>query len=86
METKEQETSIWILTSEINSYYQEGAYFKKAWCHKPTLSELSKYFYENERIESLNDEQILFLTHVYRGGGRQDFGDEWFNLFEAGSD
>ena len=50
----------------------------------PTLTDLSKYFY-NTTLENLEDEQILFLTHIKRGGGRQNTENEWYFLDELKS-
>lgn len=65
--------SIWVLTREINEYYQEGEYFEHAWDHLPTRGELAGV---GIKSESLQD-------HLYENGGdRIGYENTWYHLKE----
>lgn len=65
---------MWIITAEINDYNQEGEYFVAAYNEKPTFKQLK------ELLPNQNDVTIGKLT---RGGGRQKYENEWYNLKEV---
>lgn len=72
--------SIWVLTREINDYNQDGAYFERAWGHKPSIETLTKFF----NGEGYPEEQGNHLAQwVYNGGGRQKYEHTWYNLDEV---
>lgn len=71
-----------ILTSEVNEYNQEGEYFEAVFDEAPTLQQLSRVVY-NVDLEALDDEGILLVAHIKRGGGRQETEDLWYNLTEV---
>ena len=75
---------MFVLTKAVNDYNQCGDYLETVFSTSPTLTDLSKYFY-NTTLENLEDEQILFLTHIKRGGGRQNTKNEWYFLGELKS-
>lgn len=75
---------MFVLTKAVNDYNQYGDYLETVFSTSPTLTDLSKYFY-NTTLENLEDEQILFLTHIKRGGGRQNTENEWYFLDELKS-
>ena len=75
---------MFVLTKAVNDYNQFGDYLETVFSTSPTLTDLSKYFY-NTTLENLEDEQILFLTHIKRGGGRQNTENEWYVLDELKS-
>ena len=75
---------MFVLTKAVNDYNQFGDYLETVFSTSPTLTDLSKYFY-NTTLENLEDEQILFLTHIKRGGGRQNIEYEWYFLDELKS-
>lgn len=60
----------WVLTKEINQYYQEGAYLVAVYSKKPTAEQLMK-------INGINEDEV---EHVLKGGGRERYEEEWFNL------
>ena len=70
---------MYVLTKSYNDYDQHGDYLETVFEKSPTLTELSNYFYK-QSLEQLDDEQLLFLTHVKRGGGRQNNESEWYFL------
>ena len=66
---------MWILTKEYNQYDQEGAYYVKAWCSKPSIAEVFDVL--------VKDDGPFSLQQVYAGGGRfPDTVDIWYNFFE----
>lgn len=65
---------IWILTFELNEYYQEGEYFVHAWNHKPSADELKDYI-EDYFVGDPQD-----LNHILNGGGRRGTEDKWYHL------
>lgn len=71
--------NIYVITYEINQYDQEGEYFYAAFLNEPKLAELSQLFFE-KTIDELEDEQILFLSHVKSGGGRKHNEHLWYNM------
>ncbi|MBD3251629.1 hypothetical protein GF380_04225 [Candidatus Uhrbacteria bacterium] len=60
----------WVLTKEINEYYQEGAYLVAVFSETPTAGQL-------RRLDVLDEDKI---DHVLQGGGRRGYEDEWYNL------
>lgn len=75
---------MFVLTKAVNDYNQCGDYLETVFSTSPTLADLAKYLY-NTTIENLEDEQILLLTHIKRGGGRQNTEHEWYFLEELKS-
>jgi hypothetical protein len=69
------EIVMWVVTREHNLYDQEGEYFVVAFDNKPTFQELKK-------LIGGSDVTIGKLT---RGGGRQEFEEVWYNLYEVSS-
>ena len=65
---------MWIVTSEINEYNQEGVYFVAAYQSKPSFEDLK---------DLLRGESDVTVGKLTRGGGRQALEDEWFNLDEV---
>ncbi len=63
--------SAWILTKEINEYYQDGEYFVAVFAEKPERQVLTAAGVPTDR-----------LRHVLKGGGRVGTEDEWFHLRE----
>lgn len=63
---------MWILTKEINEYYQEGAYFVCAFESKPSVDTLSSI---------LKDERLAIHLSI-NGGGRVGVENEWYYLKE----
>ena len=61
-----------MITKEYNQYDQYGVYFVAAWTYKPSLEEIKITL-------SCGDEEA---EHILNGGGRQEFDQEWYNLFE----
>lgn len=76
---KSAKDAMYVLTSEINEYNQEGEYFEAVFKSKPTINELSTVFF-NKKTEELTEDQTVFLTHVFNGGGRRGYEDLWYNL------
>lgn len=70
---------MYVLTSEANDYNQHGEYFEAVFKEKPSLQELSNLFY-NKSLEELDQHGILFIVHIFNGGGRRDKENYWFNL------
>ena len=64
---------MWILTREINEYYQEGEYFVYAFQNKPTFKELK---------DILSKEDDVAIEWIMKGGGRLEFEHEWYHLFD----
>lgn len=64
---------IWVLTEEYNEYDQHGCYFICWWSKKPSKEQLKK-------VICVNDP---YLQHVFDGGGRLNFEDQWYNLKEV---
>ena len=64
---------MFILTREINEYYQEGGYFIASFLYKPTHRELGNYLPRDDKD---------LAEHVWNGGGRRSIESEWYNLFE----
>lgn len=62
---------IWIITRDINQYYQEGSYFISAFTKKPTVEDIVKL--------GLNES---WAQHIEEGGGRFGYEDEWYTLTE----
>lgn len=73
---------VWVLTSEYNDYDQYGEYFEAAFRTSPTLQQLSQIFYETD-IDQLTDDELMFLTHIKRGGGREKVESKWYYLREV---
>lgn len=67
---------MWIVTRSINQYNQDGDYFVCAFDNKPTFKELKKI------LPNKSDATIGKLS---RGGGRQEYGYEWYFLTEVKS-
>jgi hypothetical protein len=63
--------TIWVLTEEYNDYDQHGAYYVKAWDHKPDVKELIATGVSEGDIE-----------HVLKGGGRVRYEYQWYLLEE----
>ena len=72
---------MFIITRCVNAYDQYGEYFFSAFNTEPKLSELAQLFYKKE-LDKLTDDQIMFLTNLKRGGGRQHVEDTWYHLHE----
>ena len=66
---------MWVVTSEVNEYNQEGAYFMAAYITKPTFQQLRKLL-----TPAVSDATVGKLT---RGGGREGAEYEWWNLHEV---
>ena len=66
---------MWILTREHNAYDQEGEYYVYAWDHKPSKEEVDIVM---DKIE----DGYADLDHIMNGGGRKNWEDIWYNLFE----
>jgi hypothetical protein len=64
---------LWIVTTEINAYDQEGEYFYSVFTEKPTFQQLKK-------LIGADDVTIGRLT---RGGGRLGLEHLWYNLHEV---
>ena len=63
---------LWILTEEYNEYDQHGGYFATAWASKPSVEDVAKATGTiGERAE-----------HIWSGGGRVKYENQWYNLFE----
>ncbi len=75
---------MFAITSAVNAYDQEGDYLEVIFDSTPTLQQLSDWYY-NTKLEKLNDEQLLFLAHLKRGGGRQANESQWYYLTELKS-
>ena len=77
MAKKEVTKGVWILTSEINEYNQEGAYFEAVFKEKPSATKL---------IDSLDDEEDaktllkVVMNLLENGGGRLNDEHTWYNL------
>lgn len=67
---------MWIVTRAINQYDQDGDYFVCAFENKPTFKELKKI---------LPNESDVTIGKLTRGGGRQEYEDEWYFLTEVKS-
>ena len=67
---KEQETDIWVLTSEYNDYDQHGEYFEAVFIGKPTSEQIQKHC-------GINEEGAV---HILSGGGRVKNEYLWYNL------
>lgn len=64
--------TIFVLTREINEYYQEGEYFVAVFKEKPTADQLF-----------MNGVEEKAIKHVMAGGGRtKAMENEWFHLRE----
>lgn len=72
---------MYVLTRTINEYNQEGDYLETVFETAPKLSELASYFY-SKSIDECSDDEIMFLTHIKRGGGRIKTENEWYYLIE----
>ena len=70
------EQTIWILTSEFNSYDQYGEYFEMYWLKKPSFDVLKKAL----RSFYPTDETV---QHILGGGGRKAYESTWFHLREV---
>ena len=66
---------IWIVTREWNLYDQMGSYFVAAYFEKPTFQELKELIKEDD----------VTVGKLTRGGGRQKWEDDWYNLEEVKS-
>lgn len=71
-------SSIWVLTTEYNQYDQYGAYFVAAWAEKPSKEELGKAC----GMQEVESARFCYLSHVWNGGGRHKYEDQWYNLKE----
>ena len=63
------ETTVWVLTREINEYDQHGEYFVAVFGSKPP-----------PRLLRDNGVPRVALRHVLNGGGRISDEYEWFYL------
>lgn len=68
---------MWVLTRAINEYDQDGEYFVTVWINKPNYTDLDRFF--KTKLEQ------SFLDHLYNGGGRIEYEDEWYFLREIQS-
>lgn len=68
---------MWILTESFNDYNQHGDVFVAAFKNKPNERQL-----RNE-LKALGYEYTdEALAHILNGGGRQNWENSWYNLFE----
>lgn len=77
---------VWVLTSEYNSYDQEGECFEAVFIKKPTVEQLVEYFYKSDsKVPNFTDpmKALGFVLHVQNGGGREGSEHVWFNLNEV---
>lgn len=65
--------TVWILTREINQYDQDGEYFEYVFREKPSILKLKALY------PDLSDE---YLLHIINKGGRANFEDTWYHLYE----
>jgi predicted nucleic acid-binding protein len=72
--------TVWVLTREINEYYQDGKYFVAVFATWPSIQELAQVL-TNHTPRNLM-EAVVLLEHIRAGGGRQKTEDIWFNLDE----
>lgn len=63
---------IWVLTREINEYYQDGEYFMTAFTNEPIIHQLNE--------QGLTDEEAEYVLHY--GGGRMGLEYQWYYLNE----
>lgn len=68
--------TIWVVTKEVNDYNQHGDYFVGIFINKPEFKHL-KQLLPNEPNDTIGK--------LIRGGGRKNFEDVWYTLFEAKS-
>lgn len=64
--------TVWVLTSELNDYDQEGEYFEAVFAECPTNTQLTALDVPQEQLE-----------HVLKGGGRRAKEDRWYFLREV---
>lgn len=64
---------MWVVTAQVNDYNQHGDYFVAVYRDKPTA----------EQLKSLLLLSDTTIHHILKGGGRQPYEDEWFELFEV---
>ena len=64
---------MWIVTRDINEYEQDGDYFVAAYHDKPSFKALK---------ELLPGETDVNVGKLTRGGGRQAWEYQWYNLIE----
>lgn len=69
--------TMWVLTCEVNAYYQEGEYFVAAFMDKPSKDSL------RDVLKWYGDATDPLLDHVLAGGGRIDSENLWFFLNEV---
>lgn len=62
-------TTVWVLTKEVNAYDQYGEYFVDLFPARPTYLALTAAGVPVNRVR-----------HVMNGGGRKGIEDEWFHL------
>lgn len=76
---------VWVLTRGVNDYNQDGDYFEAVWLKKPTIKQLTDYFYENGAKAQAIDVMaaLAFVMHVEAGGGRRGSEDIWYHLTEV---
>jgi hypothetical protein len=65
---------MWVVTREINQYFQDGEYFVSCFINKPNVQQLKAV------VPRLRDDAA---KHLLSGGGRLTFEDEWWNLHEC---
>lgn len=63
---------VWIITSEVNAYDQEGEYFEAVFSKKPDISDICKHGIGADTAEHL----------LKTGGGRRNCEDSWYFLRE----
>lgn len=66
-------STVWVVTEENNDYDQYGAYFLEVYAAKPTVEQLQKDF-------NLTEAEA---THLFNGGGRVKWEDNWRYLTEV---
>jgi len=65
---------MWVLTKEVNYYDQYGEYFVAGFLAEPTADDLRKTLVESEHRD---------IDHILSGGGRRNYEDTWWNLYEV---
>ena len=75
--------TVWVITSSINAYDQEGDYLEAVFLQKPTRKDLLIYYFggsgENANYTKQQHEKV---SHMLTGGGRKEWEDYWEHLSE----
>lgn len=59
--------NVWAIFSIDNDYNQPDNNLNKLYKNKPTIIQLSNYFFDTEDIGSLEENLILFLSSLLKG-------------------